>query len=105
MIGGKIMKIIRDKKEFTLTEQELLNAYLEQQELFDKKEITDSMEDYLSMELYDLLKDNKEYLYDATQLYRKYYQNYQMEKEFALKEAIVDAAAIFLPKKNGENDD
>lgn len=27
------------------------------------------------------------------------------KKEFALKEAIVDAAAIFLPKKNGENDD
>ena len=99
------MKIIRDKKEFTLTEQELLNAYLEQQEIFDKKEITDSMEDYLSMELYDLLKDNKEYLYEATQLYRKYYQNYQMEKEFALREAIVDAADRFLSKKNGKNDD
>lgn len=99
------MKIIRDKKEFTLTEKELLNAYLEQQEIFDKKEIADSMEDYLSMELYDRLKDNKEYLYDAVQLYRKYYQNYQMEKEFALKEAIRDAATSFLSKKNGENND
>lgn len=37
------MKIIRDNKEIELTENELFNAYEEQQHLFDIQNIEDNM--------------------------------------------------------------
>lgn len=51
------MKIIRNGKEYELTGNELFNAYLEQEHLFDVQNIEENMESYLTEEEYEALKD------------------------------------------------
>lgn len=59
------MKIIRDGKEFELTPEEVFAAYLEQQAIYDRENIVQNMEGYLSDHEYLVLKGNEAFIASA----------------------------------------
>jgi len=82
------MKIIREGKEIELTREELFNAYIEQENIFDIQNIEDNMEKYLNESEYKLLKDNKEFIEDAASELRKNQDKYDMDFVNAIREAF-----------------
>ncbi len=83
-----IMKIIREGKEIELTREELFNAYLEQENLFDIQNIEDNMECYLDENEFDILKDNKDFIEETANELRRNQDKYDMDYENAIREAF-----------------
>ena len=94
------MEIVRNGQKILLTEWELLQAYEEQKYLNLKENVLDNMEDYLPQKVYSKLKANEDYRERCISLFQKYYEDYRMEYELALKEAIRDSAKAFLDAAN-----
>lgn len=82
------MKIIRDGKEIELTKEEVFNAYMEQENIFDIQNIEDNMENYLDELEYDLLKNNKEFIEETANELRRNQDKYDMDYEDAIREAF-----------------
>lgn len=94
-----IMKIIREGKEIELTREELFNAYLEQENIFDIQNIEDNMENYLDESEYDLLKDNKEFIEDTANELRRNQDKYDIDYENAIREAFEETKLKYLENK------
>jgi len=90
------MKIIREEKEFELTREELFDAYLEQEYLFDVQNIKDNMKDYLNEKEYELLLNNKEFIEEAASELRRNQNKYNMDYENAISEAFKEAKLSYL---------
>ena len=78
------MEIVRNGQKILLTEWELFQAYEEQKYLYLKESILENMEDY------------EDYRERCITLFQKCYEDYRMEHDVALKEAIRDSAKVFL---------
>lgn len=96
------MVIVRDGKEIELTKDEIYQAYLEQESMFDLENIDLNMEVYLSKEEYELLKDNKDFMEEAAYELRRNQDKYDMDYEFALKEAFDTVKRSFLDNEKEE---
>lgn len=96
------MVIVRDGKEIELTKDEIYSAYLEQESMFDLENIDLNMEVYLSKEEYELLKDNKDFMEEAAYELRRNQDKYDMDYEFALKEAFDTVKNSFLDNEKEE---
>lgn len=79
------MKIIREGKEIELTPDEIFQAYLEQEHLFDIQNIENNMEYHLSEEEYEELKDNRDFIEEATDELRHNQDKHDMDYEYALR--------------------
>ncbi len=90
------MEIVRNGQKILLTEWELFQAFEEQKYLYLKESVLENMEDYLQEEIYGKLKANEDYIERSVTLFQKYYEDYHMEYDVALKEAIRDSAKKFL---------
>lgn len=90
------MKIIREGKEIELTKDELFNAYMEQENIFDIQNIEDNMENYLEEPEYELLKNNKEFIEEAANELRRNQDKYDMDYENAIREAFEDVKLKYL---------
>ena len=89
------MEIVRNGQKILLTEWELFQAYEEQKYLYLKESILENMEGYLPKEVYSKLKANEDYRERCITLFQKYYEDYRMEHDVALKEVIRDSAKAF----------
>lgn len=90
------MKIVRDGKEIELTPQELVDAYMEQQELFDIADVRTLLECFDDEELqisYGGTFAQLEPLIEemATRM-RRYIDKYDMNWDYAREEAVLDIA-------------
>lgn len=94
------MKIIRDGKEIELTKDELFNAYMEQENIFDIQNIEDNMENYLDESEYDLLKNNKEFIEEAANVLRRNQDKYDMDYENSIREAFEEVKLKYLKITN-----
>ena len=94
------MKITRDGKEYELTSDELYNAYIEQEGIFDRENIENNMELYLDEEAYELLKDNDDFIEEAAQKLRRNQDKYDMNYEYALSDAFQSVKKEFLKEPN-----
>lgn len=94
------MKIIRDGIEIELTREELFNAYMEQENIFDIQNIEDNMENYLDESEYNLLKDNKEFIENTASELRRNQDKYDMDHENAIREAFEDTKLEYLENNN-----
>lgn len=90
------MKIIREGKEIELTREELFNAYLEQENLFDIQNIEDNMECYLDEDEFDILKDNKDFIKETANELRRNQDKYDMDYENAIREAFEEIKLKYL---------
>lgn len=90
------MKIIREGKEIELTREELFNAYMEQENIFDIQNIEDNMEKYLEESEYGLLKDNKQFVEEAASELRRNQDKYDMDYENAIREAFEEIKMKYL---------
>jgi len=89
------MKIIRDGKEFELTREELIEAYQEQEAIYDRMNIRDNMEGYLNYEEYKRLKGNQDFIDDAAFRLRENQDRHDMGYDAALAEAFKKTAAEY----------
>jgi len=85
------MEIYREGKKIILTEQEVFLAYEEQENLYDRENVRENMETYLTAEQYMKLKGNKSFIEEAAFLLRTYLDKNNMTYESAIAEAIKDA--------------
>ena len=90
------MIITREGKEIELTREELFNAYMEQENIFDIQNIEDNMENYLEESEYGLLKDNKEFIEEAASELRRNQDKYDMDFENAIREAFKETKLKYL---------
>ena len=86
------MEIVRNGQKILLTEWELFQAYEEQKYLYLKESVL----------MYSKLKANEDYKERSITLFQKYYEDYHMEYDVALKEAIRDSAKKFLDAEKVE---
>lgn len=82
------MKIVRDGQEYELTSSELYDAYIEQEEIFDRQNIENNIENYLDEDEYEKLKDNHDFIEEAARQLRRNQDKYDMAYEYALDDAI-----------------
>lgn len=94
------MTIIREGKRFELTKEELLKAYMEQENIFDIQNIEGNMENYLDESEYGLLKDNKQFIKDAGRELRRNQDQYDMGYENAIREAFEETKLKYLENIN-----
>ena len=99
------MQIIRNKKTYTLTQEELLRAYLEKEHEFDVKEIALRTWQFLSQEELKEFGENPEFLDKAAYLLRKYVDKYGMAFEPAIEEAIYHTKLEYLDAEESESTD
>lgn len=90
------MKIVRDGKEIELTKEELLEAYEEQQEIYDTDCIKRGIENYLEEYEYEMLKDNEDFIQEAASEFRTNIDKWGMEYDYAIKNAISEVSFRFL---------
>ena len=90
------MKIFRGNIEFELSDDELYNAFLEQQNRFDKEDIISSLEYYTNedYELIEALENNKVFIEEAAHELRRIIDKYNVVLEVALDETM----RFILPK-------
>lgn len=90
------MKVFRENIEFELSDDELYNAFLEQQNRFDKEDIISSLECYTNKdyELLKSLKNNKTFIDEAAHELRRIIDKYNVDLEVALDETM----HLILPK-------
>ena len=86
------MEIYRFGKKIILTEQELFLAYEEQESIYDMENVRENMGTYLTAEQYVKLKGNRSFIEEAAFLLRTYLDINNMTYEYAIAEAIKDAA-------------
>ena len=86
------MEIYRFGKKIILTEQELFLAYEEQESIYDMENVRENMGTYLTAEQYVKLKGNRSFIEEAAFLLRTYLDKNDMTYEYAIAEAIKDAA-------------
>lgn len=86
------MEIYREGKKIILTEQELFLAYEEQENIYDMENVSENMGAYLTKEQYSKFKENKKFIEKAAFLLRTYLDKNNMTYEYAIAEAIKDAA-------------
>ena len=86
------MEIYRFGKKIILTEQELFLAYEEQKSIYDIENVRENMGTYLTAEQYVKLKGNRSFIEEAAFLLRTYLDKNNMTYEYAIAEAIKDAA-------------
>lgn len=86
------MEIYRFGKKIILTEQELFLAYEEQESIYDMENVRENMGTYLTAEQYVKLKGNRSFIEEAAFLLRTYLDKNNMAYEYAIAEAIKDAA-------------
>jgi len=86
------MEIYREGKKIILTEQELFLAYEEQENIYDMENVRENMGTYLTKEQYSKFKENKKFIEKAAFLLRTYLDKNNMTYEYAIAEAIKDAA-------------
>ena len=86
------MEIYREGKKIILTEQELFLAYDEQENIYDMENVSENMGAYLTKEQYSKFKENKSFIEKAAFLLRTYLDKNNMTYEYAIAEAIKDAA-------------
>lgn len=98
------MEIYRDGKVIELTEQEVFSAYEEQENIYDMENVRENMENYLDLGSYLKLKENQEFIEEAAYLLRTYLDKNSMDYEFAIAEAIKDAAKSIHRRKVGKDD-
>ena len=98
------MEIYRDGKKITLTEQEVFLAYEEQENLYDRENVRENMETYLTAEQYVKLKGNKSFIEEAAFLFRTYLDKNNMTYEYAIAEAIKDAAGSVKSEEERQDD-
>ena len=98
------MEIYRDGKKITLTEQEVFLAYEEQENLYDRENVRENMETYLTAEQYVKLKGNKSFIEEAAFLLRTYLDKNNMTYEYAIAEAIKDAAESVKTEEERQDD-
>jgi hypothetical protein len=98
------MEIYRDGKKITLTEQEVFLAYEEQENLYDRENVRENMETYLTAEQYVKLKGNKSFIEEAAFLLRTYLDKNNMTYEYAIAEAIKDAAGSVKSEEERQDD-
>ncbi|MCI8728026.1 MAG: hypothetical protein HFG66_18400 [Hungatella sp.] len=98
------MEIYRDGKKITLTEQEVFLAYEEQENLYDMENVKENMGSYLTAEQYVKLKENQSFIEKAAFLLRTYLDKNFKTYEYAIAEAIKDAAES-VKKEEGRQDD
>lgn len=82
------MKITRNGQEIELTKEELQQAYEEQQHILDISNIQLNIEHYLDENEYEKLRDNQEFIEDAAYELRRNLDKYNMEFDYAIKDAI-----------------
>ena len=88
------MEIYREGKKIILTEQELFLAYEEQENIYDMENVSENMGAYLTKEQYSKFKENKKFIEKAAFLLRTYLDKNNMTYEYAIAEAIKDAAEL-----------
>ena len=90
------MKVFRENIEFELSDDELYNAFLEQQNRFDKEDIISSLEYYTNedYELIEALENNKVFIEEAAHELRRIIDKYNVVLEVALDETM----RFILPK-------
>ena len=71
---------------------EFVLAYKEQEKLYDMENVRENMGTYLTAEHYVKLKGNKSFIEEAAFLLRTYLDKNNMTYEYAIAEAIKDAA-------------
>ena len=98
------MEIYREGKKIILTEQEVFLAYEEQENLYDQENVRQNMETYLTAEQYVKLKGNKSFIEEAAFLLRTYLDKNNMTYEYAIAEAIKDAAGSVKSEEERQDD-
>lgn len=98
------MEIYREGKKIILTEQEVFLAYEEQENLYDQENVRENMETYLTAEQYVKLKGNKSFIEEAAFLLRTYLDKNNMTYEYAIAEAIKDAAESVKTEEERQDD-
>ncbi|EOS40289.1 hypothetical protein C808_01260 [Lachnospiraceae bacterium M18-1] len=98
------MEIYREGKKIILTEQEVFLAYEEQENLYDRENVRENMETYLTAEQYVKLKGNKSFIEEAAFLLRTYLDKNNMTYESAIAEAIKDAAESVKTEEERQDD-
>lgn len=98
------MEIYREGKKIILTEQEVFLAYEEQENLYDRQNVRENMETYLTAEQYVKLKENQSFIEEAAFLLRTYLDKSNMTYESAIAEAIKDAAESVKIEEEGQDD-
>lgn len=93
------MEIVRNGQKILLTEWELFQAYEEQKYLYLKESVLENMEDCLPKEMYSKLKANEDYKERSITLFQKYYEDYHMEYDVALKRQSAILRKSFLMQK------
>lgn len=86
------MEIYREGKKIILTEQELFLAYEEQENIYDMENVSENMGAYLTEEQYPKFKGNQSFIEKTAFLLRTYLNKNNMTYEYAIAEAIKDAA-------------
>lgn len=85
------MDVIRDGKTYTLTSDELFDAYLEQERKFDIDSVINNMETYLDEDEIESYKNNDVFIETVADEYRRQLDKYDADHEFAMKEAFEHA--------------
>lgn len=98
------MEIYRFGKKIILTEQELFLAYEEQKSIYDMENVRENMGTYLTAEQYVKLKGNKSFIEEAAFLLRTYLDKNNMTYEYAIAEAIKDAAESVKTEEERQDD-
>ena len=90
------MKIVRDGKEIELTKDEIFNAYLEQESMYDIENIEQNMGNFLTEDEYEVLKDKEIFISEAASALRLNQDKYDMNYECALRDAISETKSKYL---------
>ena len=98
------MEIYRFGKKIILTEQELFLAYEEQESICDMENVRENMGTYLTAEQYVKLKGNKSFIEEAACLLRTYLDKNNRTYEYAIAEAIKDAAESVKTEEERQDD-
>lgn len=98
------MEIYRFGKKIILTEQELFLAYEEQESIYDMENVRENMGTYLTAEQYVKLKGNRSFIEEAAFLLRTYLDKNNMTYEYAIAEAIKDAAESVKTEEERQDD-
>lgn len=98
------MEIYRFGKKIILTEQELFLAYEEQKSIYDMENVRENMGTYLTAEQYVKLKGNRSFIEEAAFLLRTYLDKNNMTYEYAIAEAIKDAAESVKTEEERQDD-
>lgn len=87
------MKIIRENKEYKLTEKELWEAYIEQKHCYNVQIIQDRMYDFLSEEECNALQENQKLI----DLLADELENYRSDE---VSRAILQEVFLFVKDNN-----